>query len=543
MGRSRVGPPHAGLVSELFRPPPLGERRVTDMLLHQVELRPDAPFLHFAREDVGWTYRRFADDVARVGAGLRALGLEPGERIGIMLENQPEYVLAWFGSLFAGTIDVAINHGLTGHRLAHQLRVAEVKALVCGREGSQAVAEIVHDVPDLHTLVRVEAGGPSTRLRVFSFDSLMDAGSMTRHPSPTTGVATIRYTSGTTGPAKAVPLPHSRYATLSGTFVWLTGYTSADRLYTSFPLHHGIASGLGVVTTIIAGGHVTIDERFSASRYWERIRESDATIAHVIDPLIPILLSQPARSDDRDHACTRMWTAVPNEEFSSRFGPELIYFYGQSEGGAIALTPPGETAPPGSSGRAAGMYQFQVVDENDYPLPPNEVGEIVWRPTEPHMIMPGYVGDPESTVRAWRNLWFHSGDAGRVDEDGYLFLVGRIGDQIRRKGVNISAEDIESAALEHEAVVLAAAVAVGSELGESEVKLSVVARRDGFEAAELREFLKARVPAEMVPRFVEVRPSMPMTDTHKIRKVVLREEGVSPLTVDFEAERFGRAAT
>jgi crotonobetaine/carnitine-CoA ligase len=523
--------------AELFRPPPLAERRVTDMLLRQVAARPEAPFLHFVVEDVSWTYRSFADDVARVGAGIRALGLEPGERIGIMLENQPEYVLTWFGSLFAGTIDVAINHGLTGSRLAHQLRVAEVKALVCGSEGAHAVAQIVDELPDLRTLVTVEPGAPSTRLAEVPFRSLMDFGSMERHPSPTTGIATIRYTSGTTGPARAVPLPHSRYATLSGQFVWLTGYTAEDRLYTSFPLHHGIASGLGVVTTIIAGGHVTIDKKFSASRYWARIREAGATIAHVIDPLIPILLAQPESPADRDHQCARMWTAIPNDEFTSRFGPTLIYFYGQSEGGAIALIPPGETAPSGSSGRAAGLYEFQVVDEDDYPLPPNEIGEIVWRPTEPHMMMPGYVGDPESTVRACQNLWFHSGDAGRVDENGYLFLIGRMGDQIRRKGVNISAEDIESAATEHESVVLAAAVAVESELGESEIKLSVVTDAERFDVADLRAFLEKLLPSEMVPRFIEVRPDLPTTDTHKVRKTVLREEGITSSTVDFEAYR------
>jgi carnitine-CoA ligase len=183
------------------------------------------------------------------------------------------------------------------------------------------------------------------------------------------------------------------------------------------------------------------------------------------------------------------------------------------------------------------MYEFRVVDDDDYPLPPNEIGEIVWRPTEPYMVMPGYVGDPEATVKAWQNLWYHSGDAGRVDENGYLFLIGRIGDQIRRKGVNIAAEDIESAAMEHPSVAIAAAVAVPSELGESEIKLSIVANSPRFEPADLREFLKTKVPAEMIPHYVEVRQDMPRTDTHKVRKSVLRDEGVTSATVDFESHR------
>jgi crotonobetaine/carnitine-CoA ligase len=525
------------------RIPPLAERRITDLLLAQVAQRGDQAYVDFPAAGRSWTYAEFADETARIGAGLRALGHEPGDRVGIMLPNDPEYLLGWFGSLFAGTVDVAVNYQLTKGRLAHQLRIAEVTTLVCGAEGAHAVAEVLDEVPSLRTIVAVDDGAPDLGLRRVPFASLAEHEPIGRHLSSPKETATIRYTSGTTGPAKAVALTHSRLAVFASQFVWITGYTPEDRLYSCFPLHHGIASTLGVVTTLVSGGHLILDERFSASGYWASIRRHEATLAHVINPLIPLLLAQPESPADRDHRCTRLWTAVPNEEFEQRFGAKLINFYGQSEGGAIALIPPGEDAPQGSSGRESDLFEIQIFDDDEYPVAPSEVGEIVWRPKQPHLMTPGYVGDPESTVRAWRNLWFHSGDAGWLDERGYLFLIGRVGDQIRRKGVNISAEEVEAAATEYESVVVAAAVAVPSELGESEVKLSVVVDFEDFDPAALHAHMRAALPPEMVPRFIEVREDLPWTDTHKVRKAVLREEGITPRTIDFEAHRFGASST
>jgi crotonobetaine/carnitine-CoA ligase len=518
--------------------PPLADRRLADLVLRQAAARPSQPYVTFAATGSTWTYAEFADQAARFAGGLRALGHSIGDRIGIMLPNDPEYLLGWFGSLFAGTVDVAVNSALTKGRLAHQLRVAGVTTLICRADGARAVAEVCRDLPSLKRIVSVGDGVPDLGLEHLSFDSLLTSPPAERYPSSPKDTATIRYTSGTTGPAKAVALTHSRLTVFANQFVWLTGYTAEDALYTCFPLHHGIASTLGVVTTLVSGGHLIVDDRFSASGYWDSIRRHDATLAHIINPLLPILLAQPPSSHDRDHRCARLWTAVPNEQFESRFRTQLINFYGQSEGGAIAVIPPGEEAPQGSSGRESDLFEIQIVDDDDYPVTAGEVGEIVWRPKQPHLMTPGYVGDPESTVRAWQNLWFHSGDAGKLDADGYLFLIGRQGDQIRRKGVNISAEEVEAAASEYGPVVIAAAVAVPSELGESEVKLCVVADSADFDPAALHTHLREALPPEMVPRFIEVRDSLPLTDTHKVRKAVLRGEGVTASVIDFEAHRF-----
>ena len=185
---------------------------------------------------------------------------------------------------------------------------------------------------------------------------------------------------------------------------------------------------------------------------------------------------------------------------------------------------------------------MQVVDQNGEPLAAGQEGELVWRPRMPHLMFAGYFGDPVATVNAMRDLWFHPGDLVRFDEDGYLYLVGRIGDQIRRKGVNIPAESIEEVARHCPGVVEAAAIAVPSELGESEVKLCVLCVEPVPSLQLLVEFLSQNLPRSMVPRFVEFRSELPRTDTHKIAKHLLRGEGlagITPTTIDLERDRHG----
>jgi crotonobetaine/carnitine-CoA ligase len=221
----------------------------------------------------------------------------------------------------------------------------------------------------------------------------------------------------------------------------------------------------------------------------------------------------------------------------------MIYFYGQSEGNAIAFTPPGEEQRVGSCGKVSPYFEVQVCDEDDYPVPAGVPGQILWRPTEPHMMMTGYFGNAEATVNAWQGLWFHSGDEGMFDADGYLYLIGRMGDQIRRKGVMIAANDIETVALAFAGVVEAAVTGVPSDIGESDVRLSITTRTD-FDLMEFVEHLRRSLPPEMVPRFVELRQSFPHTDTHKILKAQLRQEwtgGASPNVVDLEVRRGGRS--
>jgi crotonobetaine/carnitine-CoA ligase len=228
------------------------------------------------------------------------------------------------------------------------------------------------------------------------------------------------------------------------------------------------------------------------------------------------------------------------EDFERRFGVKCLEGYGMTEIGVVTYRRLEEPLRLGSAGRVLEWFDVRVVDpETDEPLPPGEVGEIVVRPKTTGIMMKEYNNVPAKTVEAWRNLWFHTGDAGEMDEEGYLYFRDRVKDVIRRRGENISSFSIESVANTHPAVEESAAIAVPAEHGvgaEDEVKLCVVLKRgEELDPAELHEYCAQRMPYFAVPRYIEYVAEIPKTANEKVRKNVLREQGVTPNTWDREA--------
>ena len=522
---------------------PLSERVLVRELEERAAIKAKHRALEFPSFGVSWTLSELLRDAMAIAGGLRNLGLEPSDGVGIMLPNRPEYALAWWGSLAAGTIDVSINHELTGSLLVHQLKTSGVKAIVCDANSLKAVRAVAEQAPQVRLLIavdRLSESSSASHQRVVPFETLLGDSEyrpVTVRPSD---IASIRYTSGTTGPAKAVALTNSQLYLRVAHFCWLTEFGESDRLFTCFPMHHGIASNLGVLPAVLAGGTCIVEDRFSARAYWAQIRAHKATLAHIINPLVPILMSQDPDPLDRQHSCRLLWTASRRADFEERFNTRTLMFYGQSEGGIMAYTAPGDVERPDSCGKPSPLWDMHVVDANDSPLTAGEEGELVWRPRAPHIMFAGYYGDSQATVDATQNLWFHSGDQARFDSDGYLYLIGRMGDQIRRKGVNIPAQSIELVAQQCPGIVDAAAIAVPSTLGESEVKLCVTCTDPAPTVEILAAFLRANLPRAMVPRYVEFRAELPRTTTHKVSKQILRTEGINGLTeatIDLETDR------
>ncbi len=255
------------------------------------------------------------------------------------------------------------------------------------------------------------------------------------------------------------------------------------------------------------------------------------------------IFRQPERPEDGDHKL-RLICAVPapadiHEAFEQRFHTRLIEGYGMTEINIVAYHPLDQPYRKGSFGLPyAAHYEARVVHpETDEELPPHEVGEIVARPKEPFAFMQGYNAMDDKTVEAWRNFWFHTGDAGCRDEDGYFYFVDRVKDRIRVRGENISSYEIEKVLAEHPAVAEVAAVAVKSDVAgrEDEVKACVVCR-PGMEVAPetLLDHCGTRMPYFAVPRYVEFMEALPKTPTEKVRKAQLRESGLTPATWDRE---------
>jgi crotonobetaine/carnitine-CoA ligase len=192
-----------------------------------------------------------------------------------------------------------------------------------------------------------------------------------------------------------------------------------------------------------------------------------------------------------------------------------------------------EPRKPGCCGKPITDYKVRIVDDDDLPLVPGETGEIVFRPQQPFTMMSGYYKMPEATLEAFRNLWFHTGDLGYFDEDGFLYYAGRKKDSIRRRGENISAYEIESVVNQHESVLESAAIAVPSEIGEDDVKI-VVVLKPGAELTHqaLIGFCEPRMAYFMVPRYVEFRETLPKNPSQRIEKYKLRAAGVTETTWD-----------
>lgn len=517
-------------------------------LARQAKARGARPFVQF-QDGPPVTYAE-ADAVAhRVSRGIAALGVQPGGRVGVWLPNGLEILYAWFGISRAGGVTVFVNTAYKGAFLEHVLNNAGARWLVLAAEYLPRLAESENNLPQLERAIVVGTPPPDAsrlkRIRLQPWEDLL------QHPADPLGVpvthrdlGAIMYTSGTTGPSKGALMPHAHCYLFGLGEVENLGVCAEDTYYICMPLFHANALLMQLYSTLIAGGKAVIVPAFSASRWLDDVIRHGATITNTLGVMTEFIWRQPPRPEDRAHKL-RIICAVPNppeiaEGFPKRFGVRLIEGYGMTEVNIPLYFPVNDPPRPGSCGKVyRKFFEVRVVDpDTDEEVPPGTLGEIVVRPKEPFCFMAGYNAMPEKTVEAWRNLWFHTGDAGRRDADGYFYFVDRIKDTIRRRGENISSYEIERVLAEHPAVAEAAAIAVKSEIagGEDEVKACLVLKPGASLAPEaLLDFCQARMPYFAVPRYVEILPELPKTPTAKVQKAKLRQAALTPATWDREA--------
>jgi len=507
--------------------------------------RPDHPVMHW--EGADYTYAAINREANRIAAGLEARGVAPGARCAVMMQNAPAHVFVWFATAKLGVVEVPVNTAYRGDILSHIVGSARVTAMVLDAEFVPVVARIARGCPGLGTFV--VAGGDIEEARralpgvVLALDEVAegDGADLPRAVDATT-TACIMFTSGTTGPSKGVVINNHFELSFAAVFNEIVSLRADDVTYNFLPFFH-IAGKFIMLGTMLADCRMLLRARFSASRFWADVRAQGVTVTVGVGGICHMLWAEPRRPDDADNPL-RMIYAVPNphdvqEQFLARFGLQLTEGYGSTEANIVVYTRPDEPTPKGTAGRAAPYYEVAIIDELDRPVPPGTSGEIVVRARHPHILMEGYDGLPEATLAAFRNLWFHSGDRGHMDEAGFLFFHDRMKDAIRRRGENISSFEVERIVNKHPGVAETAAIAVAADVGEDEVKV-VVVRNPGATLTEeaLLRHCAAEMPYFMVPRFIEFRADLPRTPTQKVRKVVLREDGITPATWDREAAGF-----
>lgn len=529
--------------------PPVEEwdvRDVTSLVETKARRLGDKPLLHY--DDDVYTYAELNRAANAVADSLAADGVDQGDNVCAFLYNSPEFLATWFGVNKLGATLVPVNISLKADGLSYLINDSDAEHILLEeetRENYETARDDLESIEEEYLLNGAGGAGytPFESLRAGSTETAPDVTVAPDDP------ACIIYTSGTTGLPKGVMLPHFSYINTGWEFVDHVNLTDADRPFTTLPLFHCNAQQLTAMGTMLAETDFALARWFSASNFWDQIRRYDATMFHYIGTMIQVLYNQETQEGETDHSVRLgIGAAAPQDvipEFEERFGLELLEGYGQTElATAASAVRPGESqkSAAGKIGTVWDHVELQIVDENDEPVPQGQEGEIVARPTRPNTVMLGYYGKPQKTVDTWQNLWLHTGDLGRVDEDGDLQFVDRMAFFIRRRGENISSYEVENAVVDHRAVEEAAAVGVPSELGEEEIKIVVKTEpgRD-VDPLELIKHCEARLAYFKVPRYVEFTDAFPKTETERIQKNELKKAGVGESwdrdDVDYEVSK------
>jgi crotonobetaine/carnitine-CoA ligase len=484
------------------------------------------------------SYAEMPEAVSRTAGSLAAAGIGAGDRVAIMASNRVETLDLLLACGWLAAVPVMINTGARGVPLAHVLSTSQAKLLVIEAELLPALEMVALGALALEriwTLDSATAGTNNGRIPITPAPGAGDP--VPPAPVGPGDVAVIIFTSGTTGPSKGVRCLHAQLFWWGVNTGWNLEVSEDDVLATCLPLFHTNALS-AFVQALLFGASFDLGPRFSASRFWSRMIEAQATVTYVLGAMVRILTERPPGPEDRAHrvriALSPGTPAELHTAFRDRFGTALLEGYGSSETNHVIGHPPGEQRP-GWMGCVLPGFDAIVADEFGQALPPQEPGELLLRCHEPSSFAGGYEQMPGATVEAWRDLWFHSGDRVICDEDGCFRFIDRIKDSIRRRGENISAYEVEEAICGHPDVAAAAVFAVPSELAEDEVMAAIVVRdRAALRCEQLAAYLEPRLAPYALPRFVDMVERLPQTENGKVRKTELRERGVTATTWDRE---------
>ncbi len=432
--------------------------------------------------------------------------------------------------------------------------------MIVQRTLADRIGAVLGDLPELEHVVIVDdredpgAGhdvAPTAKVTVHEWEELLAVDATTPEVAVRpSDLATFVYTGGTTGPSKGCMLSHNYHEALSrqigicwGRTAGRCGVDAACRCSTYNAL---VTAVLG---SLVFGGRGAIYRRFSVSNFWPEMNRVGATITSTLGTMAYLLANDSDRPEmpksgaPEANTSLRLLGAAPlpaevDNQLRERFGVETFSgAFGLTEASLVSWQPPGVRNKPNAAGVLNDEYfDVRLFDDDEKEVPQGERGEIVVRPKRPHVMFEGYWGRPDATVNATRNLWFHTGDIARLDEDGFLFFVDRKADYLRRRGENISSFEVESVLMGHGALADVAVYAVPSEMTEDDLKITATLKEDAsITEEELFRWCIDQLPYFALPRYVEFRSELPRSPVGRVLKRDLRDEGVTATTWDAEA--------
>lgn len=558
----------------------------TELLTKRIEkwaqLIGNKTFLYYGEEEHCISYATFNDMANAIAHNLIIMGIRKGDVVSVFLKNSLIAVLAMYGIWKAGAVYSPINYNFFGKLLTHQINNSKPKLLILETDMISRINDVSDDIPGINILIHrpgksERSYNPDTafdnldgKFTQFKFEEFIKGNTI----NPNLDIkyydtANIIYTSGTTGPSKGVVQTHR----------WINQYTfnprqlvsQEDVIYNDSPLYHvsGAFANLGLGAWV--GCTVAMWDRFSASNFWNRINACGASKAGLIGVMIPRLMKQKETPHDRFNTLKQLhMQPLPENhyEFAKRFGVDFITSgYGQTEAGngflgifdeleegegtpynlykghsrgdmlAIAkkygfpVNKGKIDLPKGYMGKSPTLLQATILNENDEECLPGECGELAFRTLFPYSIFNCYLDNPKATVQSFRNFWFHTGDACKMDEDGNFYFIDRMGAFLRVKGENISSFQIEDIVNSHEMIEMSAVFPIPAEEGgEDEIVLCVVIKDGNYiREKDLTEWIRNNMPRFMWPKYVRVFKDFPRTPTNKVEKYKLKDEVLKQL--------------
>lgn len=494
-----------------------------DMLNNSANTYPDKTAIIFENSFI--SYRELIDNIFRVTNMFLDLGVKKGDRVVLYLGNSPEFIYSHIGVINAGGITVPLNILYRHNEISYMIQDCGAKIVITDEERYQILSDALTSCPHVkNVLIVSEKEEPSGTLK---FHSLMK-----KYPASPSGlkfddddVAVICYTSGTTGRAKGAMLTHRNFISNIEALVSTWHWTNQDRLIMALPIFH--VHGLGVVThgVIYTGGSMVLMRRFNAEEVLKSITRYRCNVFMGVPTMYARLLEieNPSQYDLSHMKLFVSGSApLPAEnfiKFKEIYGYEPLERYGMSETIMNTSNPYDKARKPGSVGMPLPGVEIRIVDEQDNDIPVNEVGEIILRGSN---LMKGYWNMPEETHQAMKNGWFYTGDLGKKDADGYIYIVGRKKEMIIVGGFKVYPRELEELLSIHPKIKESCVIGIKDEIKGEKVKAYVVLRENEQMGREdVIEYCRCNIASFKVPRVVEFIDVLPRTATGKIQKNLL----------------------
>ena len=505
----------------------------------------DKPFLYYVQQDHYISYADMDQNANRIANFLLNMGAGPGEGVATLMNNSPQFLDIFFGIQKIGMYVNTVNTSLRDDGLAYIIDNSDAQYLVVDYDLIdlfQSVADKTLKLKRILVNTLESPAGFTVPEGMIDLKEAYQGNVPTAKPQvefDENAILMIMYTSGTTGLPKGVVMrynnnPIKKIKMLAGILL-----TPDSVYYTALQLFHGNALFVTVTSSLIMGCTVALSKHFSASRFWEEIAKSRATMFNTVGAIIPLLMKQPANVYEKKHKVEKILSAgcpaILWGPFEKRFGVRIWEAYAAIDGsGIIANFGDG---PKGSIGKPVNSV-IKIVDEKGADVPIGITGELLFHVDPNRESTVEYYKNPAASGEKTRSEYEHTGDLVYQDALGYIYFVGRSTDSMRRRGENVSAHDVEQAIFKHPAVLEVAVYGVPSEMTEDEIMASVkLVEGAKLTCRELWEFLQDRLASFAIPRFIRFVDDFPRTETFRIKKGELKSVGVTPDTFDAEAQR------